>query len=207
VQTRREFDKQHRRNTWRSRRANALSHLGSQPPHPRISARPGFRRPARSPPQQRQRADENDFAASPSAFARASTNRANAHRRYLRIASFDFRVNIAAFRLRLEKRTAELASASTRVLRVKRERWQRLALQLQERGSSESLGTRLRHRHRRRRQPPPLRGSSPARRPRIHPTPPCRLPPKCARGCNMKLTLSHRALSLPRLRSFLLDLL
>jgi len=52
---------------------------------------------------------------------------------YLRIASFDFRVNIAAFRLRLEKRTAELGIRIERVLRVKRERWQRLALQLQER--------------------------------------------------------------------------
>ena len=53
---------------------------------------------------------------------------------YLRIASFDFRVKIAAFRLRLEKRTAELSVRAERSLRAKRERWQRLALQLQERG-------------------------------------------------------------------------
>ena len=53
---------------------------------------------------------------------------------HLRIASFDFRVKIAAFRLRLEKRTAELGVRIERVLRAKRERWQRLALQLQERG-------------------------------------------------------------------------
>ena len=53
---------------------------------------------------------------------------------YLRIASFDFRVKIAAFRLRLEKRIAELDVRAERLLHAKRERWQRLALQLQERG-------------------------------------------------------------------------
>jgi exodeoxyribonuclease VII large subunit len=36
--------------------------------------------------------------------------------------------------LRLEKRTAELGLRGERSLRAKRERWQRLALQLQERG-------------------------------------------------------------------------
>jgi exodeoxyribonuclease VII large subunit len=53
---------------------------------------------------------------------------------YLRIASFDFRVKIAAFRLRLEKHTADLGLRFERQLRTKRDRWQRLALQLQERG-------------------------------------------------------------------------
>jgi exodeoxyribonuclease VII large subunit len=53
---------------------------------------------------------------------------------HLRIASFDFRVKIAAFRLRLEKRSAELGVCIERLLRTKRERWQRLSLQLQERG-------------------------------------------------------------------------
>jgi exodeoxyribonuclease VII large subunit len=53
---------------------------------------------------------------------------------HLRIASFDFRVKIAAFRLRLEKRSADLGLRAERQLRAKRERWQRLTLQLQERG-------------------------------------------------------------------------
>jgi exodeoxyribonuclease VII large subunit len=43
-------------------------------------------------------------------------------------------VKIAAFRLRLEKRSAELGIRIERLLRAKRERWQRLSLQLQERG-------------------------------------------------------------------------
>jgi exodeoxyribonuclease VII large subunit len=53
---------------------------------------------------------------------------------YLRIASFDFRAKIATLRLYLEKRTSELGVCIAHLLRAKRERWQRLALQLQERG-------------------------------------------------------------------------
>ncbi len=53
---------------------------------------------------------------------------------HLHIASFDFRVKIAAFRLGLEKRTAELGVRIERLLRAKRDRWQRLTVQLQERG-------------------------------------------------------------------------
>jgi exodeoxyribonuclease VII large subunit len=52
---------------------------------------------------------------------------------YLRIMSFDFRVKIAAFRLRLEKRIAELSVRAERLLRTKRERLDRLRLQLEER--------------------------------------------------------------------------
>jgi len=51
----------------------------------------------------------------------------------LRIASFDFRARIAAFRLRLERRTAELGVRIERLLRAKRDRLEKLALQLQER--------------------------------------------------------------------------
>jgi exodeoxyribonuclease VII large subunit len=53
---------------------------------------------------------------------------------HLRIVSFDFRMKISAFRLRLEKRSADLGLRAERLLRAKRDRWQRLALQLQERG-------------------------------------------------------------------------
>ena len=66
--------------------------------------------------------------------ARLEQSRKRFNAAYLRIASFDFRVKIAAFRLRLEKRTADLGLRAERQLRAKRERWQRLALQLQERG-------------------------------------------------------------------------
>ena len=53
---------------------------------------------------------------------------------HLRIARFDFRSRIAAVRSRVEKRSAELGVRAERMLRAKRERIERLRLQLQERG-------------------------------------------------------------------------
>src|SRR2546430_1720815 len=99
-----------------------------------ISARRGFRRPLDLLRQQRQRADEMTSRLALGLRARLEQARKRFTAAHLRIASFDFRVKIAAFRLRLEKRTAELAVRIERQLRAKRERWQRLALQLQERG-------------------------------------------------------------------------
>ena len=51
----------------------------------------------------------------------------------LRVASFDFRAKIGVLRLRLQRLTQELGVREERVLRLKRERWGRLLLQLQER--------------------------------------------------------------------------
>ncbi len=58
---------------------------------------------------------------------------------HLRITSFDFRVKMAALRLRLEKRSHDLEACTERLLRVKRENWQRLSLQLQERSPLQVL--------------------------------------------------------------------
>ena len=58
---------------------------------------------------------------------------------HLRIARFDFRSRIAAIRLRVEKRSAELGLRAERLLRAKRERIERLRLQLQERGPLQVL--------------------------------------------------------------------
>jgi len=58
---------------------------------------------------------------------------------HMRIASFDFRMKIAAMRLRVEKRGAELSVRAERMLRFKRERIERLQLQLQERGPLQVL--------------------------------------------------------------------
>jgi exodeoxyribonuclease VII large subunit len=99
-----------------------------------LSARRGFRRPLDLLRQQRQRADEMTSRLALGLRARLEQCRKRFTAAYLRIASFDFRVKIAAFRLRLEKRTADLGLRIERLLRAKRERWQRLALQLQERG-------------------------------------------------------------------------
>jgi exodeoxyribonuclease VII large subunit len=77
----------------------------------------------------------NDYAARIELALRARV--AQARRRYgadhLRLVSFDFRRKVAAFRLLLERRQAELAKGGERVLRAKRERLERLRLQLEER--------------------------------------------------------------------------
>ena len=98
-----------------------------------LSARRGFRRPLDLLRQQRQRADEMTSRLALGLRARLEQSRKRFTAAYLRIASFDFRVKIAAFRLGLEKRTADFGLRAERQLRAKRERWQRLALQLQER--------------------------------------------------------------------------
>src|SRR5258708_1251462 len=99
-----------------------------------LSARRGFRRPLDLLRQQRQRADEMTSRLALGLRARLEHSRKRFTAAHLRIASFDFRVKISAFRLRLEKRSAELGVRAERLLRAKRERWQRLTLQLQERG-------------------------------------------------------------------------
>jgi exodeoxyribonuclease VII large subunit len=77
----------------------------------------------------------NDFAARIELGLRARL--AQSRRRYdaghLRLVSFDFRCKVAAFRLLLERRQTELAKRGERLLRAKRERLERLRLQLEER--------------------------------------------------------------------------
>src|SRR5712664_2801677 len=134
VQTRREFDKHiaDLRETLAGLIRYRLLEF-SRHAH-ELSARRGFRRPLDLLRQQRQRADEMTSRLALGLRARLEQSRKRFTAAHLRIASFDFRVKIAAFRLRLEKRTAELAVRIERLLRAKRERWQRLTLQLQERG-------------------------------------------------------------------------
>jgi exodeoxyribonuclease VII large subunit len=98
-----------------------------------MSARRGFRRPLDLLRQQRQRADEMIARLALGLRARLEQSRKRFTAAHLRIASFDFRVSLAAFRLRLEKRASELGVRVERLLRAKRERLARLALQLEER--------------------------------------------------------------------------
>jgi exodeoxyribonuclease VII large subunit len=98
-----------------------------------LSARRGFRRPLDLLRQQRQRADEMTSRLALGLRARLEQSRKRFTAAHLRIASFDFRVKIAAFRLRLEKRSAELGVRMERLLRDKRDRLEKLSLQLQER--------------------------------------------------------------------------
>jgi exodeoxyribonuclease VII large subunit len=98
-----------------------------------LSARRGFRRPLDLLRQQRQRADEMTSRLALGLRARLAQSRKRFTAAHLRIAYFDFRVKISAFRLRLEKRSADLGIRAERLLRNKRDRLEKLTLQLQER--------------------------------------------------------------------------
>src|SRR6202790_816116 len=134
VQTRREFDKHiaDLRETLASLVRYRLLDLSKRVHE--LSARRGFRRPLDLLRQQRQRADEMTSRLALGLRARLEQSRKRFTALHLRIATFDFRVKISAFRLRLEKRSADLGVRVERLLRTKRERFERLTLQLQERG-------------------------------------------------------------------------
>jgi exodeoxyribonuclease VII large subunit len=98
-----------------------------------LGGRRGFRRPLDLLRQQRQRSDEMTARLAHGLRGNLRLARRRFTAAHLRIASFDFRVKIASLRLRLEKRRSELASRSERMLHLKRERLDRLRLQLEER--------------------------------------------------------------------------
>ncbi|HYL47534.1 MAG TPA: exodeoxyribonuclease VII large subunit, partial [Candidatus Limnocylindrales bacterium] len=133
VQTRREFDKHIAE--LRGALAEQMRYrilVLSRRVH-ELSARRGFRRPLDLLRQQRQRADEMTSRLALGLRAQLEKSRKRFTAAHLRIMSFDFRARIAAFRLRLEKRGAELSIRAERLLRAKRERLDRLRLQLDER--------------------------------------------------------------------------
>jgi exodeoxyribonuclease VII large subunit len=133
VQTRREFDKHiaDLRETLASLVRYRLLDLSKRVHE--LSARRGFRRPLDLLRQQRQRADEMTSRLALGLRARLEQSRKRFTALHLRIATFDFRVKISAFRLFLETRSADLGVRAERLLRAKRERLERLALQLHER--------------------------------------------------------------------------
>jgi len=133
VQTRREFDKHVA--DLRSALTDQIRYrilVQSRRVH-ELAGRRGFRRPLDLLRQQRQRADELTSRLAHALRANLEQGRKRFTTAHLRIASFDFRMKIAALRLRLEKRATELAARTDRLLRVKRERLDRLRLQLEER--------------------------------------------------------------------------
>jgi exodeoxyribonuclease VII large subunit len=71
--------------------------------------------------------------------ARLEVSRRRLQAAHLRIVTFDFRMKIAALRLRLEKRSSDLAARTERILRAKRDRLDRLRLQLEERSPLRAL--------------------------------------------------------------------
>jgi exodeoxyribonuclease VII large subunit len=98
-----------------------------------LAAHRGFRRPLDLLRQSRQRADELVSRLTIGLQARLEASRRRFTAAQLCIVSFDFRAKITALRLRLEKRAADLGRRAERCLRGKRERFERLRLQLEER--------------------------------------------------------------------------
>src|SRR6266404_5693454 len=139
VQTRREFDKHiaDLQETLASLVRYRLLEL-SRRVH-ELSGRRGFRRPLDLLRQQRQRADELTSRLAHGLRANLQQSRKRFTTAHLRIVSFDFRMKIAALRLRLEKRSTDLAARAERLLRTKRERLDRLRLQLEERSPLRAL--------------------------------------------------------------------
>jgi len=133
VQTRREFDKHI--GSLRDALSEQLRYkilVLSRRVH-ELGARRGFRRPLDLLRQRRQRSDEMTSRLAQGLRGRLEQSRRRFTLAHLQIARFDFRSRIAAVRLRVEKRCAELGLRTERLLRTKRERIERLRLQLQER--------------------------------------------------------------------------
>ena len=98
-----------------------------------LDGRRGFRRPLDLLRQQRQRTDELTSRLALGLRARLEGSRKRLHTSRLQVASFDFRAKIGVLQLRLQRVTQELGAREERLLRQRRERWERLTLQLQER--------------------------------------------------------------------------
>ena len=133
VQTRREFDKHIA--DLRTALADQMRYrilVLSRRVH-EFAGRRGFRRPLDLLRQQRQRADEMTSRLAHGLRANVQRSRKRFTTAHIRIVSFDFRMKVAALRLRLEKRSSELGTRAERLLRLKRERLDRVRLLLEER--------------------------------------------------------------------------
>src|SRR5262249_38090420 len=133
VQTRREFDKHiaDLRTALSDQMRYRLLVL-SRRVH-ELGASRGFRRPLDVLRQHRQRADELTGRLAQALRSNLEQGRKRFTVAHMRIVSFDFRMKIAALRLRLEKQSADLGARADRVLRAKREHLDRLRLQMEER--------------------------------------------------------------------------
>jgi exodeoxyribonuclease VII large subunit len=98
-----------------------------------LAGRRGFRRPLDLLRQRRQRADELTARVALGLRARLEHSRKRYTAARLGVASFDFRAKIGMLRLGLQKLTLDLGVRVERVVRQKRERGEKLSLQLEER--------------------------------------------------------------------------
>jgi exodeoxyribonuclease VII large subunit len=133
VQTRREFDKhvadlrEALDNQIRYRLAVLSRRIHE------LSGRRGFRRPLDVLRQARQRADDLTSRLALGLKARLTASHRRFSQAHMRIVQFDFGRKMAALRLSLQKCDHDLCGRVERTIRVKRDRWERLVLQLEER--------------------------------------------------------------------------
>jgi len=139
VQTRREFDKHVAalQDTLESLIQYRLLEL-SRKAH-ELAARRGFRRPHDLLRQSRQRADEMTSRLALGLRAQLESSRKRFTKAHLKIASFDFRMKIAALRLRVEKQSHNLGLRIDRFLRLRRDRSEKFSVLLQERSPLQVL--------------------------------------------------------------------
>jgi len=133
VQTRREFDKHI--NDLREALVEQMRYrilVLSRRVH-ELGASRGFRRPLDLLRQQRQRADEMTSRLAHGLRDRLKRSRDRYSAAHLRIFRFDFRARISALRIHLERQGTELGKRMERLSRVKRERLEKLLVQLEER--------------------------------------------------------------------------
>jgi exodeoxyribonuclease VII large subunit len=139
VQTRREFDKhiadllQTMANVLRYRLLELSNKVFE------LENRRGFDRPFEIFRQLRQRSDDLTSRVAQVLRARLVDARKRYTAAHVKIVSFDFRARVSAFRLRLERRSDMLSARADRLLRSKRDRLDRLRLQLEERSPLKAL--------------------------------------------------------------------
>jgi exodeoxyribonuclease VII large subunit len=134
VQTRREFDKHVA--ALRESLVGQIRYrlaVASRRVH-ELGGRRGFRRPLDLLRQARQLADDLTSRLALGLKGRLTLSHRLFNTAQMRIVSFDFRKKMAALRLNLQKADQNLAVRMERAIRLKRDRWERLALQLGERG-------------------------------------------------------------------------
>ncbi len=133
VRTRQEFD--HHLAQLREKMAQRIRYLLLEQRHrlQELAAHPGFRRLEELLRLYRQQSDEFIARLGQALQSRLELARRRFTVAQTRIAAFDLRARIAALRLRLEQRSGELRARAERFLVAKRQRLERLMVQLDER--------------------------------------------------------------------------
>jgi len=139
VQTRREFDKQvgDLKESLVSLIRYKLA-VSARRVH-ELAGRRGFRRPLDILRQTRQRADDLTSRLAFGLKARLTTSHRRITAAHMRIRSFDFRKKMGTLRLSVQKCDHDLGVRIERAIRLRRDRWERFALQLQERSPLKAL--------------------------------------------------------------------